>query len=290
MVKDKIWEYPEFKSLNLTNEEKQKWLPIAKQIYEDNEKCAKLGQDKCFNSSFIHSCLERDEYTNKIVIRTRVCPKAKLVQNYLVRQFSANKLALSLLNNKQDVVISDPREEQINKILKDSIKQNKIIGFCLQGTVGIGKSYKIISYCNDMIMKNDAKVAYCFLPSLVREMKDNFSLDSTANKKIVDDCCEADILVLDDFGAEITNSWFYLSVLLVILNYRSENDMPVIVISNFKMKKLIELLKKNVASKDGKLDAETQEVMVSRLIDRLAQLVDNTEYSYSATSRRLSKK
>jgi len=286
---DKIWEYPQFKELDLTKEEKEKFLAIATQIYNDDMRCAGLGTDKCINDSLLHSCLARDEYTGKIVIRTRVCPKAKLVQNYLVRQFSANKLALSLQHNPQDVVVTDPRENQLNTILNDSINNNKVIGFCLQGSVGIGKSYKIISYCNDMIMKNNRTIAYCFLPSLVRLMKDNFSLDSSVNKKIIDDCCEADILVLDDFGAELTNSWFYLSVLLVILNYRSENDIPVIVISNFKMKKLIELLKKNVASKDGKLDAETQEVMVSRLIDRLAQLVDNTEYSYSATSRRLNK-
>ena len=57
-----------------------------------------------------------------------------------------------------------------------------------------------------MIIKNNRTIAYLFLPETVRQMKDNFSLDNLNNKKIIDNCCAADILVLDDFGAEYTNA------------------------------------------------------------------------------------
>ncbi|MCQ3914533.1 MAG: hypothetical protein MJ201_01795 [Mycoplasmoidaceae bacterium] len=78
--------------------------------------------------------------------------------------------------------------------------------------------------------------------------------------------------------------------MLVILNYRCEQEKPVIVISNLKMNKLIQMLKKNLTTKDGSLDAETKDIMIARLIDRLAMLVDNTEISYEGPSKRLKKK
>lgn len=289
-TKDIFEEYKPFKALKLTAEEKTQYKDVAMQIYINEAACAALPAEKCTSGSFLHMCLVRDEDTGKIVLKTKSCPKKKLQDNYLIRQFSDNKLGLSLTNNKQDYPIVDVREEKLNQILTDSIKENKIIGFCLQGTVGVGKTYKIISYCNDMILKNNRSVAYLFLPEAVRQMKDNFSGDNLLNKRIIDNCCTADILVLDDFGAEYTNAWFYLNVMLVILNYRCEQEKPVIVISNLKMNKLIQMLKKNLTTKDGSLDAETKDIMIARLIDRLAMLVDNTEISYEGPSKRLKKK
>lgn len=289
-TKDVFEEYKPFKALNLTEEEKKQYKDVAMQIFANELACATLPSNKCTSSSFLHMCLVRDEDDGKIVIKTKVCPKRKLHDNYLVKQFSGNKLSLSLTNNKPDFPITDIREEKLNQILTQSIKNNEIIGFCLQGPVGVGKTYKIISYCNDMALLNNRSIAYLFLPETVRQMKDNFSLDNLNNKKIIDNCCTADILVLDDFGAEYTNAWFYLNVLLVILNYRCEQEKPVIVISNLKMSKLIQVLKKNLTSKDGTIDAETKNIMISRLIDRLAMLVDNTEYSYEGVSKRLKKK
>lgn len=203
--KDIFETYAPFKALKCSKEEKEQFKDLAMKIYMEDMACQVLPADKCVSDSFLHMCLVRDEDTNKIVLKTRVCPKRKLQDNYLVRQFTSSKLSLSL-DNKQDYPPVDVREEKLNQILKDSIKKDKIIGFCLQGSVGVGKTYKIISYCNDMIIKNNRTVAYLFLPEAVRQMKDNFSTDSLNNKKMIDNCCLADILVLDDFGAEYTNA------------------------------------------------------------------------------------
>ena len=288
-IKDIFEEYEPFKALKATKEEKEQYRDMATKIYIDDLACLALPTDRCVNSAFIHMCLVRDPDTGKIVIKSRSCPKRKLQENYLVRQFSSSKLGLTL-SKGQDVPVTDVREEKINQILAKSIKNDKIIGFCLQGSVGIGKTHKIVSYCNDMILKNDRTVAYLFLPEAVRQMKDNFSLDNLSNKRMIDNCCLADILVLDDFGAEYTNAWFYLNFLLIILNYRCEQEKPIIVISNLKMAKLIQVLKKNLTSKEGYLDNETKEIMIARLIDRLAMLVNNTEYSYEGKSKRIKKK
>lgn len=283
---EKIFAYKPFKSLNLTEAEKTKWADICKEIYFQDAACAALPPDQCCNTSFIHNFLTRDEISGEIVLRARSCEKRKLHTNYLVQQFAKTKLSLSLTNDKKTFSI-EPDEQKINNFLLNSIKTNEIVGFYFFGDVGIGKTHKMISYCNDMVIKNDRTVAYVFLPELVRQMRENFSDSSQANKDLIDRCCIADILVLDDFGAEYTSPWFYLNFLLIILNYRCETEKPIIFVSNFNFEKIVKLLETRMRHVDkGAIDKEYQEVMVKRLTSRLKQLINNKCATYKAKSRR----
>lgn len=284
---DKIFNYAPIKALKMSDEEKTKWATIATQIYKQDKECADLPNDKCVNEGFIHTTLVRDTRTGQIVLRASDCPKHRLFENYVIREFASNLLGLSLLNNKNSYAIEDVREEKVNKYYLDSIKNNKPVGLYFYGSVGIGKTYKTISYCNDMILKNNSKVAYIFVPRLLREMKDNFDKSSAFNKKIIEDCCKADILVLDDFGAEYSSAWFYLDVMMVIFNYRCEADKPTIIVSNYTIDKLAKMLKSAVKSSgDRTLDLETQKIMVDRIIDRIYQLVQNKSITFEGKSRR----
>lgn len=283
---DKIFAYKQFKDLDMSAEEKKKWAEICKQIYFQDASCAALPSDQCCNSGFIHHFLTRDEDTGEIVLRARACDKGRLHKNYLVQQFASTKLALSLTNDKK-VFSLEPDEQKVNNFLLNSIKKNEIVGFYFFGDVGIGKTHKIISYCNDMITKNDRTVAYVFLPELVRQMRENFSDSNLANKDLIDKCCVADILVLDDFGAEYTSPWFYLNFLLIILNYRCETEKPIIFISNFSFEKITKLLETRMKHVDkNAIDKEYQDVMVKRLISRLKQLINNKCATYKTKSRR----
>ena len=247
-----------------------------------------MPNNKCIDDAFVHMYLKRDEKTNQIVIGSYYCSKRKLQTNYLIRGFAINKLSLSLLNDKNPFVMTDPEEYKIDDILKSSIEKNQDIGLYFYGHSGIGKTHKIISYCNDMIINHNKTIAYVFLPQLVREIKENFDLDSSINKKIIDSCCKADILVLDDFGAEYTSAWFYLNVLLIILNSRCENNKKVIVISNFDPSKVAKILKNAIILNTGfnKEDGETKLTIIERLFDRLVQLTNNKNVSYNCKSRR----
>jgi len=281
-----LFSYPPFKKLDMSDEEKAKWLDICKQIYIQDQTCKNLGGDTCVDSSFIHKFLDRDDYTQEIVLKAKECPKARLHSNYLVRQFAANKLKLSLVNDNKEFAIK-PDEEKINKVLLDSIKNDYITGFYFFGDVGIGKTHKIISYCNDMVVKNNRTVAYAFLPEMVRQMRDNFSLDNSSNKELVDNCCNADILVLDDFGSEYTNAWFYLNFLLIILNYRCETEKPVIFVSNFTYEKMVQILESRMKGlQDYKVDKDFQQMSVKRLTSRLKQLVGGKQATFVTESRR----
>lgn len=283
---DKLFSYKQFKSLDMTPEEKLKWADICKQIYFQDAMCAALPPDQCSNSGFIHNFLTRDEITGEIILKARPCVKGRLVSNYLVQQFAKNKLSLSLLHDKKPYSI-EPDEQKINNFLLNSIKKNETVGFYFYGDVGIGKTHKMISYCNDMIIENNKTVAYIFLPEMVRQLRDNFSNVNNTNKELIDKCCNADILIMDDFGAEYTSPWFYLNFLLIILNYRCETEKPIIFVSNFtfeKMTKLLESRMKNIEK--GAIDKDFQEIMVKRLISRLKQLINNKSATYKTKSRR----
>lgn len=283
-----VFDYLPIKKLKLSADEKKKWEHIAWQVYHQDFNCKNLPNDKCVDDSFIHIYLKRDEKTKQVVIGSYYCPKRKLQVNYLIRGFADNKLSLSLTKDKNPFPITDANEQCLDEFLKTAIKDNTKIGLYFYGHSGIGKTHKIISYCNDMIINHNQTVAYVFLPQFVREIKENFDLDSSVNKKMIDDCCKADILVLDDFGAEYTSAWFYLNVLLIILNFRCENNKKVIVISNFDPKKVASILKNAIVLNTGysKIDSENKLTIIERLFDRLVQLTDNKKVSYDCKSRR----
>ena len=285
---DKYFNLPSIKQLNLSNEEKNNWKYVIKQIYEQEEKCKQLSRDKCYNHSFVHIILKRNLKTKQLYLSSFFCPKKYLWSNYLIREFTDNKLSLSFSNLAKHLIKMD--EKRINDFLLKSLNDNNEVGLYLYGATGIGKTYKIISYCNEMIYQNKKKVAYIFLPQFVGEIKNNFSLNPLNNKKLITDCCIADILVLDDFGAEYASSWFYLNVLLIIFNYRCENNKKIIFISNFEPKKIVNIMKTNLLSNSSsKCHRENIDIIVNRIIDRMWKLCDFKEASYIVKSRRTNK-
>lgn len=265
---DKYFNLEMIRQLNLSNEEKNNWKYVVKYIYEQEEKCKSLSRDKCYNSSFIHIILKRNFKTKQLYLSSFFCPKKNLLSNYLIREFPNNKLLLSFSDLAKIAIKMD--EKKINDFLLKSINNNTEIGLYLYGTTGIGKTHKIISYCNEMIYQNKKKIAYIFLPQFVGEIKNNFSENPSNNKTLITNCCVADILVLDDFGAEYASAWFYLNILLIIFNYRFENDKKIIFISNFEPKKIAIIMKKKLLSNSSsKFDRENIDIIISRLVDRM---------------------
>lgn len=277
---------PLFKDLHLNKDEQIKWSSIIKQIYEEEKTCNNMESDFCHSTNFIHKRIVRND-NNELVLETYFCNKKRLQTNYLIRQFHKVKLLLSLEKKQPDYIApTNPMELKLEAFLKRSIETEKISGLYLYGKPGIGKSYWIISYSNDLIMKYNKKICYIFLPEIINDIKNNFDKSTQANKNITRLCKECDLLVLDDFGSEYTNSWFYFNFLFVILNYRSENKMPVIFVSNFSLDQLKTFFKQTFSADKKLASNELQEIFITRLFDRIAILANNKQLTYQISSRR----
>ncbi len=235
--------HPLVKELNLTEQEFTSHFNGIKKMVDERLACD-LIPDHCINDSNYHLVLKRID--EKLVYKSVFCPKmARLnasrffAQNYLYRSFPNSFLDLSI-TRKYFGDINDPsKNELIKKFSKLTKTPDFKYGIYVYGTFGIGKTYTSIAFANDLA-RIGKKVVFCFVPDLVFNLKQGFD-DKEANKKNIQDInkfMQADVLFLDDIGAEKTNAWFYSDHLMVLLNSRMQKNKPTFFTSNLSFEEL----------------------------------------------------
>ena len=99
-------------------------------------------------------------------------------------------------------------------------------GVYLQGDVGRGKTLIASAIFNNYL--GQGRLRFVVVDDLIRRIKDGFN----ENRRFdLDNYLEADLLVLDDLGAEKTTE-FVEGELYNIINYRYTNKLPTIITSN----------------------------------------------------------
>ena len=88
---------------------------------------------------------------------------------------------------------------------------------------------------NELAQRRIRTVAV-YVPEFLREMKQSIQ-DQTLNEKI-DFVKNAQVLILDDFGAESMSAWTRDEVLGTILQYRMAEQLPTFFTSNFSYEEL----------------------------------------------------
>lgn len=80
-----------------------------------------------------------------------------------------------------------------------------IKNFLIQGSYGLGKSH--LSFCIAKHVKSLGKaVIFITMPELLNAIRDSYSNKRFSESEILDACISADLLVLDDLGAEYVRS------------------------------------------------------------------------------------
>jgi primosomal protein DnaI len=230
--------HPLVTKLNLTDDEFKKHFGIIKRMVDQQNACDQL-LDRCVNSSNYHIVLAR-EGTN-LVTKSVYCSKMKklnektgFIKNFLYRSFP-NEFLDRTLSKQYFKIALDPSLNKLVTTFNKIIKGEKDLdgGYYIYGSFGIGKTYICQTFANDLA-RNNKTVAFCFLPDFVYNLKQGFNDPdiNQRNQKIINDFIRADVLFLDDIGAEETNKWFYAEYLMVILNARVQLNKPTILISN----------------------------------------------------------
>lgn len=155
----------------------------------------------------------------------------------------------------------------VNKFYKDYQKDKHIKGLYLHGSFGSGKSYILSALLNE-ISANGEKCVICYYPEILRSLKESFAYPRDF-KEMMDELKNANILLLDDIGAEAVSEWNRDEILNTVLQYRMESKLPTFFTSNFNLSELEDHLKETKNSLNL--------ISAKRIIERIKQLTDDIE-------------
>ena len=186
------------------------------------------------------------EFANKIdeIIKNSKMSKRNL--NYKFENFEVNS------NNKK---VYQSLKEYSEK-LANSVERK---GLILAGNNGVGKTHLACSIANELI-KNGIPIIYGTLINLLAELKNTYDVyNNISEMKIIKLYEKVDLLIIDDLGKEKPSEWG-LEKLFTIINSRYENNLPVIITTNYDQNSLIDRLSIN-----GEI--ETAKSIISRLYE-----------------------
>lgn len=186
------------------------------------------------------------EFANKVdkIIKNSKMSRRNL--NYKFENFEVNS------NNKK---VYQSLKEYSEK-LANSVERK---GLILIGDNGVGKTHLACSIANELI-KNGIPIIYGTLINLLAELKNTYDVDNNISEmKIIKLYEKVDLLIIDDLGKEKPSEWG-LEKLFTIINSRYENNLPVIITTNYDQNSLI-----NRLSINGEI--ETAKSIISRLYE-----------------------
>lgn len=147
-------------------------------------------------------------------------------------------------------------------------------GIFFSGPFGVGKTYFLGAIANRLKEYNISSTLI-YMPEFLRVIKDSIK-DDTINEK-VNYFKEADVLMLDDIGAETQSAWFRDEILGSILQYRMMEQLPVFFTSNYTMKQLEHQLATTTRG-------DVEKVKAGRIMERIRQV--SKEVVISGSNRR----
>lgn len=290
-IKSKYKEYltqPYIASLNLSDEEILKNLPVIIKIVDEQKQCDKLDATTCINANFMHLRLIRD---NKGALNFcfAPCSKEQNDLNWWINDFKFDETKLfdlPFFDKEAHKNLESNKHAIITQFLKDILlsahKKNNVYhtGIYLFGNYGVGKTLMMYSLLNSL-QKEGYKVALISVPKFVQRLKDNFDNANFLNKQFTQKLENIDFLVLDDIGAEQASEWFYNQYLFNLLDYRYVNKKTTLFTSNYQLKDLAKKLMFN--AKLNKIDA-------GRVIERIKALTNDQQIELKDRNYRYSKK
>lgn len=188
------------------------------------------------------------------------------------RRLEAIKNRIQLINmpaSLKNVTVADIDKSDENRVevmlaIADFVKrfEEKPKGLYIYGNFGIGKSY-LMAYLANLLSKTHLQsTTMLHYPTFVVDIKN--AIKDGSVKERIDEIKMAQVLVLDDIGAEQHSPWVRDDVLQVILQYRMQENLPTFFTSNFSF----DDLERHFAS--GKSGDETWQA--KRVMERIRYL------------------
>lgn len=171
-----------------------------------------------------------------------------------------------IVQAKLSNIYIDPSRAEAIKAIDQFIREAKTKlpkrGLYFSGPFGVGKTYFLGAIANEL-QSLQISSTIIYMPEFVREM--NAAIQTNTVQEKMNIFKEAEVLMLDDIGAETLSAWFRDEVLGSILQYRMMENLPVFFTSNYSMEQLEEILA--TSSKGG-----VERVKAGRIMERIRQV------------------
>jgi len=190
---------------------------------------------------------QRFEFQQKV---NKLFDQSKLGERFKLRTFSNYTVNEC---NKITYELAKKYAEDFAKYQKDGI------GINFNGSVGSGKTHLAAAIANHLINKG-IPVVFGTTMTLLAKIKGSYSHEvKESENEIIDLYSTVNLLIIDDFGKERINEWV-LEKLYLIINSRYENNLPIIITTNYSFDQLKERL--TLSS-----NSETAEAITSRFFE-----------------------
>lgn len=237
-------------------------------------KSASHACDRCPN---VAGCINvMKGYEPKLVIAQQlidldyvVCPTKKIDDErrnvskmvnsmYMPKEVMEARLSdVDFSSEDSRVIVMRAAKDFLNQI--DSTGNVPERGFYLHGNFGIGKSFILGALANELATRQ-VRTVVVYVPEFLREMKQSIQNQTLDSK--VEFVKKAQVLMLDDIGAETMSTWTRDEVLGTILQYRMAEKLPVFFTSNFNYNELEHHL---TTSQRG----ENEPIKAARVMERI---------------------
>lgn len=276
-IKQEVLNDPEIKTFlslhpGLTRKEIEKNLIKLYEYKTQSKQCDQcVSFEKCKNILQGYSPILHVE-NNEIHLSYEKCHSKIAYEKQMQQQKLVQSLYMprEILDAKIENIASDAERSNAIREIINFIEQTKSAlpnkGIYFYGPFGVGKTYFLGALANKLKEFNISSTLI-YMPEFVREIKSSLK-DDSINEKI-DFFKNADVLMIDDIGAEMQSAWFRDEILGSILQYRMMERLPVFFTSNYSLKQL-----------EGQLAstrAGVETVKAGRIIERIKQVSKEVE-------------
>ena len=265
---------PEFKkftqSINLNDKILMKYTSSLKQCFDEKENCKNCkGIENCKNE-VIGCFYEPIIIDGNLNFLHKTCKyKNKILHDIeYIKDGYFFEVSKEVRNAKmKDIYTDDKKRKELIKwvinFIKDYKEGKSCKGLYLSGNFGSGKSYIVSAMINELI-KDGYKGALIYYPEFLRNLKSSFGKDFEEKFEFAK---KADLLLLDDIGAENISSWSRDEILGPIIQYRMDEKLPTFFTSNLS----IEELEVHLSESKDKID----KIKAKRIIERIKFITDD---------------
>lgn len=111
----------------------------------------------------------------------------------------------------------------------------------IEGVLGTGKTFLVSAFINQISQTKDMTISFLNCSIRFKELNDLSYQDKEEFNRLMDNICNCDILVLDDFGNEYKNDFIRDGILFNIISRRLSNKKLTIFTSEFTINEIEKL-------------------------------------------------